>query len=76
VELDRDPTLALELVVVEHLLAHLPLIERAGTLEEAIGERRLAVVDVRDDAEIADLVGLHGAPIGRVRDGKAERDEP
>jgi hypothetical protein len=29
-------------------------------LEDAIGERRLAVVDVRDDREVADLFLVHG----------------
>jgi hypothetical protein len=29
-------------------------------LEQAVGQRRLAVVDVRDDAEVADVVEGHG----------------
>ncbi len=33
--------------------------DRAGQLEDAIGERRLAVVDVRDDREVANPVLLH-----------------
>jgi hypothetical protein len=28
-------------------------------LEQSIRERRLSVVDVRDDAEVSDVVGLH-----------------
>jgi hypothetical protein len=39
---------------LEDLLAHLLVRERAGGLEQSVGERRLAVVDVRDDAEISD----------------------
>ena len=57
--LDRDPALALEVHRVEQLLAHLALGDRAGQLEDAIGERRLAVVDVRDDREVANAVLLH-----------------
>jgi hypothetical protein len=32
-------------------------------LEQSIRKRRLAVIDVRDDAEIADVVGLHGESV-------------
>jgi len=60
VELDRDAPLTLELVVIQDLLPHLALVERLGTLEQPIGQRRLAMIDVSDDAKIADLVGLHG----------------
>ena len=49
VRLDRDPAFALEVHRVEHLGFHLALLQRAGHFEKPIGERRLAVVDVRDD---------------------------
>ena len=55
--LDGDPALALEVHRVEHLGLHLARLQRAGELEEAIGERRLAVIDVRDDREVADEAG-------------------
>ena len=58
--LDRDPALALELHRVEHLLAHLAAGDGVGELEDAVGERRLAVVDVGDDREVADLALVHG----------------
>ena len=58
--LDRDPALALELHRVEQLLAHLAAGDGLGELEDAVGERRLAVVDVRDDREVADLALVHG----------------
>src|SRR5262249_26169458 len=51
--LDRDAALALEVHVVEHLVLALALGDRAGELDQAVGERRLAVVDVRDDREAA-----------------------
>ena len=41
-------------IVVEHLLGHLALGQRAGLLDQAVRERRLAVVDVGDDREIPD----------------------
>ena len=57
--LDRDPPLALEVHRVEQLLAHVAVRDRVGHLEDAIGERRLAMVDVRDDREVADLCLVH-----------------
>ncbi len=53
--LDRDAPLPLDVHRVEELLLPLALGERAGLLEQAVGERRLAVVDVGDDGEIADV---------------------
>lgn len=54
-ELDGDAALALEVHVVEELLLHLALLDGSGGLEELIGESGLAVVDVGDDAEVADV---------------------
>ena len=57
--LDRDAALALEVHRVEDLRFHLARLERAGDLEKAVCQRRLAVVDVRDDREVADETGVH-----------------
>ena len=59
VRLDRDAALALEVHGVEHLGLHLAGLECAGQLEESIRQRRLAMIDVRDDGEIADVGGIH-----------------
>ena len=49
--LDGDPALLLDVHGVEHLaVGHLALGEAAGGLDQPVGERRLAVVDMRDDA--------------------------
>ena len=56
VGLDGDAALALEVHGVEHLLHHFALRQRAGVLEQAVGQRRLAVVDMRDDREISDVL--------------------
>src|SRR5690606_21291171 len=53
--LDGDPALALDRVVVEHLRFHLALGQAAAQLDDAVGQRRLAVVDVGDDGKVADL---------------------
>ena len=58
--LDRDPALALEVHRVEHLRAHLAAGDGVGQLEDAVGQRRLAVVDVGDDREVADVALVHG----------------
>ncbi len=50
---DRDALLALEVHRVEHALGDvLVLAERAGLPEHRVDERRLAVVDVRDDRDL------------------------
>src|SRR5262249_25640805 len=50
---------------IEHLLHHLALGETAGRLDQPVGQRRLAVVDMRDDGEVADIFDgrVHGARI-------------
>ncbi len=59
--LDGDAPLPLDVHRVEVLLSHQPGIDRPGQLQDAVGQRGLAVVDVADDGEIADLVdGKHG----------------
>ena len=60
VGLDGDAALALQVHGVEDLLHHFALGEGAGDLEEAVGQRGLAVVDVRNDGEIADEFAIHG----------------
>ena len=59
VRFDGDAALALQVHGVEHLLHHLALRERAGDFEQTVGQRRFAVIDVRDDREIADEFGVH-----------------
>ena len=57
--LDRDAALPLELHRVEQLLPHLAAGDRVRQLEDAVGQRRLPVVDVGDDREVADLGLVH-----------------
>ena len=58
--LDRDPALALELHRVEELRPVLGA-DGARQLQQPVGERRLAVVDVGDDREVANPVhGVEG----------------
>ena len=51
-----DAALALEIVGIHHALGDaLVFAKRAGLLQQAVDERRLAVVDVGDDGDVAEL---------------------
>ena len=56
--LDRDTPLAFEIHRIEELGAHVARVYGARHLEETVGERRLPVVDMGDDAEAADAVEI------------------
>src|SRR4029079_10149918 len=62
--LDGDAALALDIHRIEHLLDHLALLQAAGELDQPVGQRGLAMVDIGDDREIAD-VGYGGGRHGR-----------
>jgi len=53
--LDGDAALALDVHRVEHLLlaGHFAVAEPAGELDQPVGQRRFAVIDMRDDGEVA-----------------------
>ena len=56
--LDRDAALAFEVHRVEELVFRFAHRERAGALEDPIGKRGLAVIDMRDDRKIANRGGF------------------
>ena len=64
--LDGDPAFPLDVHPVQVLRPHLPVGDHAGELQHPVGQGRLAVVDVRDDAEVPDYaqVGMTGAGRG------------
>ena len=76
---DRDALLALEVARVHHAVDHgLVRAERAGLAEHRVDEGGLAVVDVGDDRDVAQVVpdggsggGGHGGA-GRVTHGPAQ----
>ena len=56
-----DAALALLIVGVEHALVNLlVLTEHAGGIQHAVDHRGLAVVDVGDNRDIANVLLLHG----------------
>src|SRR5206468_12027871 len=75
VRLDRDPAFALKIHRIEELILSLAVMNRAGTLEQTIRQSRFAVIDVRDDAEVAGQLDRHeGAHYAGVRrDGQLNR---
>src|SRR5437899_9945516 len=56
---DRDPALAFQIHRVEQLVLLVALVDRARALEQTVRQRRLAVIDVRDDAKIACQLNCH-----------------
>ena len=66
--LDGNAALALDIHRVEDLFLHLAQVESARKLDQAIGERGLAMVDVSDDGKIADVLQrrCHGALIAEA----------
>ena len=56
--LDGDAAFTLQVHGVEHLRLHLALLEAAAHLDEAVRQGGLAVVDVGDDGEIANILHL------------------
>ena len=64
--LDGDAALALDIHGIEHLLLarHFAVRQPARHLDQAVGQRRFAMVDMGDDGEVADVGnggGCHGA---------------
>ena len=55
VALDGDAALALDVHRVEQLRLHIALGHGVGELEDAVGDGRLAMVDVGDDGEVPDV---------------------
>ena len=60
--LDGDAPLPLDVHRVQVLLAHVPGVDRAGQLQDAIGQGGLAVVDVGHDAQVPDAVEVQQGP--------------
>ena len=59
VGLDGNAALAFQVHRVQDLGLHLALGHRAGEFEQAVAQRRLAVVDVGDDCEVAKKACIH-----------------
>ena len=60
--LDGDAPLPLDVHVVQNLVRHGPLVHALGQLQNPVRQGGFAVVDVGDDAEVADVFSCHGFP--------------
>ena len=67
--LDGDPAFPFDIHPVEILGAHVPVGNHSGQLQHSVGQRRLPVVDVSDDAEVPDLRRRGERPVGETADG-------
>jgi hypothetical protein len=55
---DGDTPLALEVIRIERALGHtLVLAEGAGLLKQAVDQGRLAMIDMGDDGDVAEVHG-------------------
>jgi hypothetical protein len=59
--LDCDPPLSFKVHRVKKLVLPFAILDRAGPLQQPVGQRRFAVIDVRDDAKIARQLNGHGS---------------
>ena len=67
---DRDAALALQVVGVEDAVAdELAVAELAALAQQAVDQRRLAVVDVGDDGDVTNVVAAHFGRPGRRASG-------
>ena len=67
VGLDGDPALTLEVHGVQYLGFHFAGSQATAHLDKTIGQRRLAMVNVGDDGEIADMTQItHGSTLKKV----------
>jgi hypothetical protein len=60
--LDGDAAFTLELERVQNLVLHLAGLQASAYLDEPVGERGLAVIDVGDDREVA--CAFHQGEVG------------
>ena len=76
---DGNAALALDIHGIEHLRLHLAIAQTAAVLNKAIGQRRLAVIDMGDDRKIADFLKLghdSDSAVKPCRGGPAPRTGP
>ena len=50
---DGDAALPLDVHIIQHLVLKISFIADAGKLDQTVGQRGLAVIDMRDNAEVS-----------------------
>ena len=56
--LDGDSSFALDVEAIQDLFCHFPLGQPPADLNETVGQRGLAVIDVGDDGKIANMTKI------------------
>ncbi|SLC63429.1 Uncharacterised protein [Mycobacteroides abscessus subsp. massiliense] len=67
--LDGDAALTLDIHAVQVLRAHGTLVDHTGQLQHPVGQGRLPVVDVGDDAEVTDQRRVRERRVGKTWHG-------
>ena len=61
ITLDRDPPLAFDIHRVEDLIAKLALRHATTGLDQSIGQRRFAVINMGDNAKVPNMFHTYGS---------------
>ena len=69
--LDGDAAFALQFHLVEELRLHILGTDGSRDFQEAVGQGGLTVVDVGDDAKIADVLLIHDKSHGSTGESRA-----
>src|SRR6266480_8028484 len=72
--LDCDSPLPFQVHGIKKLILLFPLLDRARALKQPIRQRRFAVIDVRDDAEVTRELNRHGSGTMRARASAVNRE--
>ncbi len=57
--LDRDAPLPFQIHVIEELLLHVSCSDGVGELQQAVGDRGLPMIDMRNDRKVADIFYIY-----------------
>src|SRR5262245_62106478 len=68
----RNTFFSLKVHIVQYLVHHLTFADRVGRLQEPVGQGGFAVVDMSNDAKIADVLHYALCLVFRMRKGKAK----
>ena len=70
---DRNPALPFQIHRIKELILLFSLLDRAGALKQPVRQGRFAVIDMRDDAEVARELNRHESATMRVRRYRVNR---
>jgi hypothetical protein len=68
--LDRNPSLSLQIHVIQQLVLHFPITHRIGELQQPIRQRTLPMINVGDNTEISNVFHKHLCRKSREKEGE------